>query len=125
MVINNLEPTVTGNLHPDSLLAGEKVSMTPTEAALLPSPAGTIRGVLIRVKGPRKGNRAIKQQKSSGRVSINSVGYVNYEECNLQLPSKLGIYGLYIRLVYSKLDRLVSPYAKLPVLDSPDFKFKT
>lgn len=123
-LLDYLEPTVSGNLHPDSLLSGDKVSMTPSEAAQLPSPAGTIRGVLVRVKGPRKGNRALKQQKSSGRVSINSVGYVNYEDCSLQIPSKLGIYGLYIRLVYSKTDRLISPYNNLPVFGAQSFKLK-
>jgi hypothetical protein len=123
-IVDYLEPTVSGNLHPDSLLSGDKVSMTPSEAAQLPSPTGTIRGVLVRIKGPRKGNRALKQQKSSGRVSINSIGYVNYEDCNLQIPSKLGIYGLYIRLVYSKIDRLISPYNSLPVFGAQNFKLK-
>lgn len=123
-LLDYLEPTVTGNLHPDSLLSGDKVSMTPSEAAQLPSPSGTIRGVLVRIRGPRKGNRAMKQQKSSGRVSINSVGYVNYEDCSLQIPSKLGIYGLYIRLVYSKTDRLISPFDTLPVFGAKNFILK-
>ena len=123
-MIEFLDPLVRGNLHPDSLLAEDKVSLTPTEMANLPSPSGTIRGILIRVKGPRKGNRAIKQQKSCGRVSINSVDYVTQEECKIQLPSKLGIYGLYVRIVYSKAERLISPNVKLPVFNAPDFKFK-
>lgn len=123
LIICHIEERATGSLHPDTLLSGEKASLTPNEAAMLPSPSGTIRGVLIRIKGPRKGNRALKQQKASGRVSINSVGYVNYEDCSLQIPSKLGIFGLYVRLVYSKADRLVSAYERVPVLGDPKFKF--
>lgn len=115
---------VAGNIHPDSLLTGARASLTPSEAALLPSPLSTIRGVLIRVKGPRKGNRALKLQKAAGRVSVNSVNYVNSEECNIQLPSKLGIFGLYIRLVYSKMDKLLSPHTKIPIAGQDQFQFK-
>ena len=124
LVLENMEPTATGTLHPDALLSGDKITMTPSEAAQLPSPSGTIRGILIRIKGPRKGNRAVKQQRSAGRVSINSVGYVVADECSIQLPSKLGIYGLYIRLVYSKTDRLITPSTVLPVLEAPLFQFR-
>lgn len=120
----SMSADVSGNLHPDSLLTGSRASLTPSEAALLPSPLSTIRGVLIRIKGPRKGNRAIKLQKAAGRVSVNSVDYVNAEECNIQLPSKLGIFGLYIRLVYSKTDRLLSPYSRLSVIGRDSFQFK-
>lgn len=123
LLLDFLSPKVSGNLHPDSLLANDKASMTPSEMAQLPSPAGTIRGILIRLKGPRKGNRAIKYQMSAGRVSINSVDYVVAEECTLQIPSKLGIFGLYIRIVYSKTDRLIDSKARLRLLEDPMFKF--
>lgn len=123
LLLDFLSPKVSGNLHPDSLLANDKASMTPSEMAQLPSPAGTIRGILIRLKGPRKGNRAIKYQTSAGRVSINSVDYVVAEECSLQIPSKLGIFGLYIRIVYSKTDRLIDSKQNLRLLEDPTFKF--
>lgn len=123
LLLDFINPKVIGNLHPDSLLANDKASMTPSEMAQLPSPSGTIRGILIRLRGPRKGNRAIKYQTSAGRVSINSVDYVVAEECTLQIPSKLGIFGLYIRVVYSKTDRLIDPKSKLRLLENPSFKF--
>lgn len=123
LAIDNMEPTIKGNLHPASLLHGERAFLTPSEAAQLPSPMGTIRGILVRIKGPRRGNRGMTWQKTAGRFSTNSVDYVAAEEAKVPIPSKLGIYGLTVRIVHCRIDRLVNPNRNLKVIDRPDFKF--
>lgn len=111
--------TVKGSLHPASIQQDERIFLTPTEAAKLPSPSATIRGILIRLKGPRRGNRAMTWQKSAGRISTNSVKYVVSEEAKLQIPSKLGVYGLTIRIVYARHNRLVDCLKPLNIIDRP------
>lgn len=64
--------------------------------------APKLRGLLIRLAGPRKGNRAMVWERAIGAVSTNSVDYVVAEECKEQLPSKLGIFGLRMRMVYER-----------------------
>jgi hypothetical protein len=119
----HLADTVSGSLHPSTLLQGDRVFLTPTEAAQLPSPSATIRGILIRIKGPRRGNRSMVWQKSAGRISTNSVKYVVAEEAKLGIPSKLGVFGLTVRIVYARMNRLIEPRARLDVIDTPNFRF--
>lgn len=93
-----MAPTVTGSLHPS----------TPTDdsthdKSTAPSSGLKLRGLFIRLAGPRKGNRAMKWERAVGAVSINSVDYVVAEEAQIQLPSKAGIFGLYLRIVYQKV----------------------
>lgn len=119
----NMEATVEGNFHPSTLLKGDRVFLTPTEVAQLPSPLATIRGMLIQIKGPRRGNRGMTWRKSIGRISTNSVKYVVAEESKIQVPSKLGVFGLTVRIVYARTNRLVDPRGNLNILDNPKFKF--
>ena len=51
-------------------------------------------------------------EKSVGAVSINSVDYVLAEESKVQIPSKLGIFGLYVRIVYEKVSQRPTFYKK-------------
>jgi hypothetical protein len=41
-------------------------------------------------------------ERSVGATSTNSVDYVIAEECKHQLPSKMGIFGLTVRMVYER-----------------------
>lgn len=84
-----MKDSVTGSLHPE-----DTTSNDPNMPKL--------RGLLIRVAGPRKGNRAMVWERAVGAVSTNSVDYVVAEECKEQLPSKLGIFGLRMRMVYER-----------------------
>lgn len=118
-VCASMEDAVKGSLHPASLLQGDRVFLTPTETARLPSPSATVRGILIRIKGPRRGNRSMVWQRSAGRVSVNSVRYVAAEEAKVPIPTKLGIYGLTVRIVHCRRDRLVDCRRPLSVADRP------
>lgn len=123
LVIQCMEESVRGNLHPSNLQQGEAAFLTPAEAAQLPSPIGAIRGIRIRIKGPRRGTRCAKWEKTAGRVSINSVKFVAAEEAKVPIPSKVGVFGLNVRIVYTKTNRLVDPLEKINVLDQPNFSF--
>lgn len=110
---------IRGSLHPTSIQQDERIFLTPTEAAQLPSPSATVRGILVRLRGPRRGNRAMTWQKSAGRISTNSVKYVVAEEAKVQIPSKLGVYGLTVRIVYARHNRLIDCLQPLPIADRP------
>ena len=93
-------PEVEGSLHPEGMATGADATGTGMGAA---ATQYRVRGLLVRVAGPRKGNRAMVWQRSVGAVSMNSVAHVAAEEAQTQLPSKLGTFGLYVRIVYQKL----------------------
>lgn len=123
LLLDCMEDTVRGSLHPVSVQQDDRVFLTPSEAAQLPSPSATLRGLLIRFRGPRRGNRAFKWEKSTGRISTNSVGFVVSEEAKIPIPSKLGVYGLTVRIVYVRRNRLVDCRTPLNVVDWPGFVF--
>lgn len=123
LVREYLQGSIQGNLHPASLQQGEAVFLTPSEAAALPSPSAAIRGIWIRIAGARRGTRCMVWQKSAGRISTNSVGFVTAEEAKVAIPSKLGIYGLTVRIVYGRRDRLVNAKSPLNILDAANFTF--
>lgn len=123
LVREHLLGNIQGNLHPDSLQQGEAVFLTPSEAAALPSPSAAVRGIRIRIAGARRGTRCMIWQKSAGRVSTNSVGFVTAEEAKVSIPSKLGIYGLTVRIVYGRRDRLMDAKRSLNILDAANFTF--
>lgn len=119
MTLKLMKEVVTGSLHPEprnldlpSLNAGSN-STTPT-VVNEENDKLKIRGLLIRLAGPRKGNRAMTWEKSVGAVSVNSVDYVVAEESKVQIPSKLGIFGLYVRIVYQKVSQRPTSYKKNP-----------
>lgn len=118
MTLKLMKDTVTGSLHPEprnnelpSLIGS--ASSTTTNASDETDKL-RIRGMLIRLAGPRKGNRAMTWEKSVGAVSVNSVDYVVAEESKVQIPSKLGIFGLYVRIVYQKVSQRPTSYKKNP-----------
>lgn len=59
-----------------------------------------LRGLSVRLAGPRRGNRAVVYKKAIGSSSTNSVGLVVYDEAKAQVPGKMGTYGLCIKIVY-------------------------
>ncbi len=80
-----MKESVSGSLHPDTASEGLR-----------------LRGFLLRLAGPRKGNRAMTWERSVGATSTNSVDYVIAEESKCQLPSKMGTFGLTVRMVYER-----------------------
>lgn len=119
MTLKLMKESVFGSLHPEPRNVIESHgfglnSAAPSAAPDSPDCNLKIRGLLIRLAGPRKGNRAMSWEKSVGAVSINSVDYVLAEESKVQIPSKLGIFGLYIRIVYEKLSQRPTFYKKNP-----------
>jgi hypothetical protein len=119
MTLKLMKSTVTGSLHPES-----RSGFDGTASALGPTAPPSadeqdleklkIRGLLIRLSGPRKGNRALTWEKSVGAVSTNSVDFVVAEESKVQIPSKLGIFGLYVRIVYQKVSQRPSSGTRNP-----------
>lgn len=74
-------------------------SLSSSASSALPK----LRGFSIRLAGPRKGNRALTWERSVGAISTNSVDYVIAEEDKCQLPSKMGTFGLTVRIVYERV----------------------
>ena len=109
MTLKLMKENVTGSLHPEPRNIIESSTADDSPHSDL-----KIRGLLVRLAGPRKGNRAMTWEKSVGAVSINSVDYVLAEESKVQIPSKLGIFGLYVRIVYEKLSQRPTFYKKNP-----------
>ncbi len=118
MTLKLMKDTVTGSLHPEprnnELPSNFNSFTAPSSTNETISDGLRIRGLLIRLAGPRKGNRAVKWEKSVGAVSVNSVDYVVAEESKVQIPSKLGIFGLYVRIVYQKLSHRPTSAKKNP-----------
>jgi hypothetical protein len=115
MTLKLIKDTFTGSLHPEprnnelpSTSTGNSNTLEEVNDKL------KIRGMLIRLAGPRKGNRAMTWEKSVGAVSVNSVDYVIAEESKVQIPSKLGIFGLYVRIVYQKVSQRPTSFKKNP-----------
>ena len=94
MTLKLMKDTVIGSLHPEPRNTDSVEDEIVKDQDRL-----KIRGMLVRIAGPRKGNRAMTWEKSVGAISVNSVDYVVSEESKVQIPSKLGIYGLYVRIV--------------------------
>lgn len=119
MTLKLMKDTVLGSLHPEPR-NNDLASATATANVIDPISADgeneklRIRGILVRLAGPRKGNRAMTWEKSVGAVSVNSVDYVVSEESKVQIPSKLGIFGLYVRIVYQKVSQRPSSQKKNP-----------
>lgn len=64
-----------------------------------------LKGLSVRLAGPRRGNRAVVFKKAIGSSSTNSVGLVVYDEAKAQVPGKMGTYGLCIKIVYGSTSR--------------------
>lgn len=112
MIIDYMQPVLTGSMHPDPGAAHDA-----TENFLVgPNSPWRMRGIMIRVAGARKGQRAQAWKRYAGAYSINSVGFVNAEESKMQIPTRHGIFGLTVRLVWQKLDEMPSTDMRI----SPD-----
>lgn len=112
MIIEYMQPVVNGSMHPDPGAAHEA-----TENFLVgPNSPWRMRGIMIRIAGARKGERAQSWKRYAGAYSINSVGYVNAEESKMQIPTKHGVFGLTVRLVWQKLEEMPNPDMRI----SPD-----
>lgn len=111
MTLKLMKDTLTGSLHPEPRNTELTSSIETIDSV---NDQLKIRGLLIRLAGPRKGNRAMTWEKSVGAVSINSVDYVVAEESKVQIPSKLGIFGLYVRIVYQKVSQRPTSDKKNP-----------
>lgn len=106
MIVEYMQPVLTGSMHPDPGAAHDS-----TENFLVgPNSPWRMRGIMIRIAGARKGQRAQAWKRYAGAYSINSVGFVNAEESKMQIPTRHGIFGLTVRLVWQKM-------AEMPNLD--------
>jgi len=117
MTLKLMKDTLIGSLHPEprnNELPSTTTASTSNTTTEEVNDQLKIRGMIIRLAGPRKGNRAMTWEKSVGAVSVNSVDYVVAEESKVQIPSKLGIFGLYVRIVYQKLSQRPTSYKKNP-----------
>lgn len=110
--------------HATNSLHSSFVSMTPgiaAQASLYSNLNGyrKVVGMSIRIAGPRKGNRRMVWRKSIGASSTNSVGLVVSEASQVQLPSRIGVFGIQVKIVYAKRERLASEkFACLPMVDN-------
>lgn len=99
--------SVTSNATSVAESTTETHCKNPLQSSLLSSSASSaipkLRGFSIRLAGPRKGNRALTWERSVGAISTNSVDYVIAEEDKCQLPSKMGTFGLTVRIVYERV----------------------
>lgn len=64
-----------------------------------------LKGLSVRLAGPRRGNRAVVFKKAIGSSSTNSVGLVVCDEAKAQVPGKMGTYGLCIKVVYGNASK--------------------
>ena len=84
--------------------------------------SSSIRGISIRIAGPKRDQRADAQKKSVGVPSIKSIGLVASEHSQAQMPSKAGTYGLDVRISYCLQRRLASISTKVPAFAVPAYK---
>lgn len=116
IITEYLQPIIHGSMHPDpgaffsiqetnNKNKKESNSKPEVENNLLvgPNSPWRIRGMMIRVTGATKGQRAQSWKKYIGSYSINSVNFVNAEESKVQLFTKHGTFGLTIRIVWEKI----------------------
>lgn len=67
-----------------------------------------ILGVSIRIAGPRRGNRRVVWRRTIGATSTSAPNSTVYESAQIQLPSKVGVFGLKVKIAYCKRARLLN-----------------
>lgn len=102
IIVDYLQPVLNGSMHPDP-----GASHDATENFLVgPNSPWRMCGIMIRIAGARKGQRAQSWKRYAGAYSTNSVGFVNAEESKMQILTKHGIFGLTVRLVWQKMSEM-------------------
>ena len=84
-----------------------------------------LRGLMIKITGPKKDTKAGSIKKQLGASSLNSVGLISGEMAQAQLPSKVGIFGLKVRIAYTLKSRLASLNTKVLAMTVPKYKLDT
>lgn len=117
--MNRPESSVYTSIYPCNTTSIEAPSMSPSMSNIASKNLHIngykrILGVYIRISGPRRGNRKRVWRKSVGATSTTDPSSVVFEEAQAQLPSKIGTFGLKVKIVYSRKDRLINPNTKLP-----------
>jgi hypothetical protein len=128
--IDSVLSKLEDDFHPLSMYPGMRPRLLdptlPWSSAYLNSAmqgnASSIRGMMIRIGGPRKDNKAGSRKKMIGSSSLNSVDFVAGEASQVQLPSKMGIFGLNIRIAYCLRNRLANKETKVLALNVPRYK---
>lgn len=116
MILEFMEPTYQGSMHPDPGAINFSDENIPGNFLVGPNSPWRIRGMMIRIAGANKGQRAQSWKKYAGSYSINSVGFVNSEESKVQMLTKHGTFGLTVRVLWEKIEDM--PTANLQL--SPD-----
>ena len=106
LILEFMEPNYQGSMHPDPGAVNFNDESIKGNFLVGPNSPWRIRGMLIRIAGASKGQRAQSWKKYAGSYSINSVGFVNSEESKVQMITKQGTYGLTVRIVWEKTDSM-------------------
>ena len=94
LIVEFMRDEVKGTLHPN----GSSTGMFD---------GWRIKGMSIRLAGPKKATKAGAWTRSVGAPGINSYQVVVGDEANLQLPTRTGTYGLTVRIAWSAYKDLV------------------
>jgi hypothetical protein len=116
MILEFMEPNYQGSMHPDPGSIHFSDENIPSNFLVGPNSPWRIRGMMIRIAGANKGQRAQSWKKYAGSYSINSVGFVNSEESKVQMLTKHGTFGLTVRVLWEKIENMPSANLQL----SPD-----
>ena len=102
LILEFMESSYQGTMHPDPGAVNFNDEGVTGSFLVGPNSPWRIRGMMIRIAGANKGQRAQSWKKYAGSYSINSVGFVNSEESKVQMLTKQGTYGLTVRIVWEK-----------------------
>lgn len=101
MVIDYCRPLVKGTLHPNGIPPTTTTQQHPQNSPSEKLFDGwRLRGIFLRLAGPKKATKAGQWRRSAGAISLNSYDFVDGEQANVQIPSRTGTYGLTVRVVW-------------------------
>lgn len=121
MIIKYHEPTLSGSLHPITLENNNSESLI-NGFSEPPSPVNAIRGFMVSLKGPKRGQKACKWQKTAGKISISSME-IMASESKVPINTRIGVFGCTIRIVWGKKDVLFGERKGYRLIDCPPSYF--
>lgn len=122
-IIKGHEPVLKGSLHPISLennsnTDGGVCINNAKDGTLIPSPISAIRGFMVALRGPKRGQKACKWQKTAGKISVSSAAIMS-SESKVPINTRIGVFGCTIRIVWGKMDLLFGSRNRYRLIDSP------
>lgn len=123
LILEYMEQSYQGSMHPDpgAINFSEEDVGAKGNFLVGPNSPWRIRGMMIRIAGANKGQRAQAWKKYVGSYSMNSVGFVNAEESKVQMLTQQGTYGLTIRIIWEKIEDM--PNSNLSLTSDGGFTF--